>query len=229
VTAVRRPRRTHTRHAPARWWVRAAVVAGVLIGAAPATAHVVVLPQTVPEGTSTEFTLQVPTERAIPTTAVRVMFPSQVTVYSFKSPTPGFTVIPIYAPNRTIVGVTYRGTIPVGRYATFQFLGTPFATGQTLWPSYQTYSDGRIKPWTGPPDAAGSVSPESGPTQPGPAAAVTVVAAGAAASARSGSDAGTWLGVIAVCIAAGAAVGVGLLWSTRPARLPGDGPADDRR
>jgi len=231
VIRTRRSRRMRTRHVPARWGVRAAVVAGVLISAAPATAHVVVLPQTAPEGRPTEFTLQVPTERDLPTVAVRVMFPSQVTVYSFKVPTPGFSVTPIYAANQSIIGVTYRGTIPVGRYATFQFLGTPFSTGQTLWPSYQTYADGRIKPWTGPPDVAGTVSPETGPTQPGPAAAVDVLSSGATAGtgSGSGSDTGIWLGVIAICVAAGAAVGVGLLWASRPARLPGGDPSDDPR
>jgi uncharacterized protein YcnI len=234
VMRVRRSRRTSARHAPARWWVRTAVVAGVLVTAAPATAHVVVLPATAPVGRSTEFTLQVPTERAIPTTAVRVMFPSDVTVYSFKSPTPGFTVTPIHARNQSIIGVIYRGTVPVGRYATFQFLGTPFTSGQTLWPSYQTYADGEVKPWTGPPDSPGSVSPESGPTQPGPAAHVEIVSIGASAmpgsgSSGSGSEAGIWLGVIAICIAGGAAIATGFLWASRPARLPDDETTDTTR
>ena len=35
-----------------------------------------------------------------------------------------------------------------------------------------------------------------------------------------GSDAGVWLGVVAIGIAALAALGVGLLWSSRPATLP---------
>jgi len=35
-----------------------------------------------------------------------------------------------------------------------------------------------------------------------------------------GSDAGVWLGVVAIGIAALAVLGVGLLWSSRPAPLP---------
>jgi len=51
--------------------VRAAVAAAALVIVAPASAHVVVLPSAAPKGTPTEFTLQVPTERNLPTTAVR--------------------------------------------------------------------------------------------------------------------------------------------------------------
>jgi len=36
------------------------------------------------------------------------------------------------------------------------------------------------------------------------------------------SGAAIWLGVIAIAISALSAFGVGMLWSTRPARLPDD-------
>jgi hypothetical protein len=44
--------------------------------------------------------------------------------------------------------------------------------------------------------------------------------AAAASGGDDGSGAAIWLGVIAIGISALAALGVGLLWSTRPARLP---------
>ncbi len=160
------PRRPLTRAAARaplpRWAVRVAVAAATLIIVAPASAHVVVLPSVAPEGTPTEFTLQVPTERNLPTTAVRVMFPPQVSVYSFQVPPPGFTVTPILAKNQSIIGAVFRGTIPVGEYQAFHFLGTPFSTGQTRWPAYQTYADGLVKPWNGPVEAPGAVSAETG-------------------------------------------------------------------
>lgn len=227
--------RAATRAPLPRRAVRAAVAAAGLIVVAPASAHVVVLPSVAPKGSPTEFTLQVPTERNLPTTAVRVMFPPQVSVYSFQVPPQGFTVTPILAKNQSIIGVVYRGTIPVGEYQAFHFLGTPFATGQTLWPAYQTYADGLVKPWNGPVEAPGAVSEETGPTKPGPTSAVTIVAAGAATttataggtSGGSGSDSGVWLGIIAIVMAIGALVAAGLLWATRPFRLPDDdtGPA----
>jgi len=212
--------------------VRAAVAAAALVIVAPASAHVVVLPSVAPKGTPTEFTLQVPTERNLPTIAVRVMFPPQVSVYSFQVPPAGFTVTPILAKNQSIIGAVFRGTIPVGEYQAFHFLGTPFSTGQTLWPAYQTYADGLVKPWNGPVEPPGAVSQESGPTQPGPTSAVTIVNAGSSTataatsggSSGSGSDSGVWLGIIAIVIAIGAAVAAGLLWATRPVRLPDDDP-----
>ena len=56
------------------------------------------------------------------------------------------------------------------------------------------------------------------------AAGSAVPGAPAAANATDDGDSGAaiWLGVIAIVIAALAALGVGLLWSTRPARLPED-------
>jgi uncharacterized protein YcnI len=230
VTA-RRSRRVRRTAALPRWGVRAAVAMTSLVAVSTASAHVVVLPSVVAKNTATEFTLQVPTERNIPTTAVRVMFPSQVTVYSFRVPPPGFTVTPILARNQTVIGAVFRGTIPVGRYQTFRFLGTAFSTGTTTWPAYQTYADGKIKPWTAAPGPSGAASPETGPTQPGPAASVAVVSSLAAASSggTSTDETGIWLGVIAIAFAAGAAVLAGLLWTTRPARLPGDdGPPESR-
>jgi hypothetical protein len=232
VRRARRSRRAHSARALPRWGVRVVIVGACLAGAATATAHVVVLPTVAPKGSATEFTLQVPTERNLPTTAVRVLFPPQVTVYSFKVPPPGFTVTPILARNQSIVGAIFRGAIPVGQYQSFQFLGTPFATGTTVWRAYQTYADGMTKPWVGPAEPAGAVSPETGPTQPGPAGTVEIVRAGTATtqagSSGTSSDAGVWLGLIAIVLAIGSAVAAGLLWSTRPVRLPDDDGPDRR-
>lgn len=137
-----------------------------------------------------------------------------------------------------LTGVVYRGSIGEDRYVDFTVLGTPFSTGTAVWPSEQVYADGQAKPWTGPPEEPGEAAPESGPTDPGPAPSVEVVAAGAApvpsggatagaVAGDDGSGAGIWLGVIAIGISALAAAAVGLLWSRRPARLPGGGDDDD--
>ncbi|MFN8108564.1 MAG: hypothetical protein U0Y82_01750 [Thermoleophilia bacterium] len=206
-----------------------------------AVAHVSVLPSTITKGVATEFTVQVPTERGIPTTAVRVMFPSQVTVYSFLAPPTGFTMRPLIAPNGSIVGVVYRGRIPLHQYANFHFLGTAFTKGRSIWRAFQTYADGKVKPWSGPPEAPGAVSRESGPTQPGPAAAVDIQVAGSSGATQaqntgaaatgtvgrrqaSGSGAAVWVALIAAVLAAVALVGTGLLWATRPVEMAEDRP-----
>ena len=76
--------------------MRARIALGALVASlaavAPAAAHVDVLPAQVEQGKALELTVRVPTERNLPTTAVHVQFPSQVTVYSFGEPPRGWTV-----------------------------------------------------------------------------------------------------------------------------------------
>lgn len=220
-----------------RWFGLIAAIVALLVPAAVATAHVSVLPEAVVQGETQEFTIRVPTERDLPTTAVAVEFPDEITVYSFAEPPPGWTMRPLRADDGTYRGVEYRGgEIGVARYVDFTVLGTPFTAGTALWPARQTYADGRVKPWTAPPERPGEEQPESGPTDPGPSAAVTVAEPGAAPAATAGmattgatpvasdddGSAGLWLGVIAIIISGLAVLGVGLLWSTRPAKLPED-------
>lgn len=207
----------------------AAVLSGLLaaaaLGAAPALGHVDVLPAEVSAGEAQLFTIRVPSERPLDTTAVQVLFPTQITVYSVK-PVAGWTTRVLLRPDKRLRGVVFRGgRIGEGEFQEFEVLGTPQEAGTAVWRARQTYSDGVVKPWTGPPEKPGEVSAESGPDEPGPGSATTVRVAGEAldtsgGTTDSGSSAGIWLGVIAIAISSGAALAVGLLWSTRPARLP---------
>jgi Domain of unkown function (DUF1775) len=154
-----------------------------------------------------------------------------VTVFSLSEPPDGWTVRPVLRDDRRIRGAVWSGgRIAPRRYADFQVLGTPFEAGTVSFPTRQTYADGIVKPWTEPEGTAA----ETGPGVPGPAPTVQIVPPGAAAAAPAAADddsgAAIWLGVIAIAVAALAAFGVGMLWSTRPARLPqdGDGGEEDR-
>jgi uncharacterized protein YcnI len=236
------------RHAPLRHrcpagFARAAIVAtaiALMAALAPAaSAHVDVLPAQVVQGEAREFTIRVPNERDLPTTAVAVDFPDQITVFAFADPPGDWRVQPVRGDDGRFTGVRYTGgRIPVDGYADFTVLATAFEAGEAVFPARQTYADEQVKPWTGPPEPPGAVSPETGPTDPGPAAAVRVGAPGEAPAGATGESAGPaapagdagdegsgaaiWLGVIAIGISALALLGVGLLWSTRPARLPED-------
>ncbi|WP_217914584.1 DUF1775 domain-containing protein [Miltoncostaea marina] len=212
---------------------RALALAAVALAAAatPAAAHVEVLPGEVARGEAVEFTVRVPVERSVDTTQVRLEFPDQVTVFSFAEPPPGWTARPVRGDDGRFSAVVWSGgRIGPDRYADFRLLGTPVETGTAVWPARQTYADGRTKPWTGPPEADGAPAAETGPTAPGPAAAVQIVEPGEEAAPATGggvdadedSGAAIWLGVIAIGISALALLALGYLWSTRPARLPGD-------
>lgn len=204
----------------------------LLAAAAPARAHFDVLPADLTVGVATELTVRVPTERDVPTTRVRVDVPSQVTVFSLGQPPAGWTATAVKGSDGKIASIVWSGgSIPPGRYADFTVLGTPFTEGEAVWPARQGHADGLVKPWTGSPEDEAAGRSETGPTDPGPAARTTIAPEGTVAGAIvvAGDDesgAAIWLGVIAIGIAVLAALGTGLLWSTRPARLPpDDGPS----
>ncbi len=211
-------------------------VLAVLAAAGTAAAHVDVLPLELVRDQPAELTIRVPNERAdADTVRVRVGIPEQVTVYSLGPTPPGWKVTAIRAGNGKFATLVFSGgRIPPDGYADFTVLATPFASGQAVWPVVQSYSDGRDKPWTGPPEEPGEASAETGPTDPGPAAAQTIHEAGATPSAGAtgggggddDSGAAIWLGVIAIGIAALAMLATGFLWSTRPATLPADDEDD---
>src|SRR5437763_10952771 len=115
----------------------AGLVAGGAVAlalASSALAHVEVLPDRATVNQAQEFTVRVPTERSVPTVAVRVMFPAEVDVFSFQPPPPGWRMHVIESRNQTIRGVSYTGgRIGVNQYQDFRFLATPTKTGQTVW------------------------------------------------------------------------------------------------
>jgi len=202
-----------------------------LMVAPVAMAHVEVLPSTAVKGESTEFTVRVPAEEGLTTTQVRVTFPAEVSVYAIAD-APGWTTKILKRPDGRIGGVIWSGgSIPPSHYADFTFLGTPFSTGSAVFPAWQTTSSGKVKRWTGPPEAPGAESTETGVDAPGPASAVTITATAAEAapaSDGSGNGGGLWLGVIAIAVSLAALAGVGLVWASRPRDLPPDGPEDHR-
>jgi Domain of unkown function (DUF1775) len=213
-----------------------------------AAAHVEVLPDTVAPGADQELTIEVPNERDLATTRVSVTFPRGLSVYSLGR-SAGWRQRPVLSADGRLHGVVYSGgRIAPRHYETFHVLAVGTRPGVFAWSVRQAYADGKVKPWTGTPERdSASEAPESGPTQPGPAPATRVAppaaaagngtspavasaqkpaAAPARASAKRSSPAAVWLGVIAIVLASAAVLLVGLLWSTRPARLPAD-PADE--
>jgi uncharacterized protein YcnI len=197
---------------------------GVLALAGHAAAHISVSPGQAVLRESTEFTVTVPAEGGLTTNRVTVFFPSQVTVYAVAD-APGWTTRILRKPDGRLRGAEWTGgSIPPDQYATFTVLGTPFEEGTSVWRSEQGLTNGQVKKWTGPPETGDAAAPETGPGTPGPAWAVQISAE--AVEASGGGGASAWPGIIGIALGALALVGVGLLWSSRPAQLPPDGPED---
>lgn len=193
--------------------------------ATAASAHISVSPDEAVLRESTEFTITVPAEGGLTTNAVRVFFPSQVSVYAVAD-APGWTTRVLKKPDGRLRGAEWTGgLIPPNQYATFTVLGTPFEEGTSVWRSEQGLTNGKTKKWTGPPETGDEAAPETGPGAPGPAWAVQVVAAPTEAGGGSSGGA-VWLGVVGIALGVLALVSVGLMWSSRPAELPPDGPED---
>jgi len=208
-----------------RWCIPLALAA-LAAGATTGSAHISVSPEQAVLRESTEFTITVPAEGGLTTNAVRVFFPSQVSVYAVAD-APGWTTRVLKKPDGRLRGAEWTGgLIPPNQYATFTVLGTPFEEGTSVWRSEQGLTTGKTKKWTGAPETGDEAAPETGPNAPGPAWAVQVVATPTAAGGGGSSGGAVWLGVVGIALGVLALVGVGLVWSSRPADLPPDGPED---
>jgi uncharacterized protein YcnI len=163
------------------------IVSGVLgVGAmlavsAPAWAHVVVSPEEVTAGDYETLTVSVPTEKEIPTTEIRVEVPEGF-LLSGVQPVPGWEHT-FEEDGGVVRAVTFSGG-EIRPREFQQFLveaQAPEKPGEYPWKAFQTYENGSVVEWTGPPDSeepasviavvsGGSERPQSG-RQPSEASA----------------------------------------------------------
>jgi uncharacterized protein YcnI len=163
------------------------VVSGVLgVGAmlavsAPAWAHVVVSPEVVTPGDYETLTVSVPTEKEVPTTKIRVEVPEGF-LLSGVQPVPGWEHT-FEEDGGVVTAVTFSGgEIRPREFQQFLLQAqAPEEPGEYPWKAFQTYEDGSVVEWTGPPDSeepasvievvsGGSEHPQSS-TQPSGASA----------------------------------------------------------
>src|SRR3712207_3265437 len=125
----------------------------VLAVSPPAWAHVGVSPEEVATGDYETLTVSVPTEKEVPTTKIRV----EVTdgfLLSGVQPVPGWEYA-FEEDGGVITAVTWSGG-EIGPREFQQFLvqaQAPEEPGEYPWRAIQTYGDGSVVEWTGPPDA----------------------------------------------------------------------------
>src|ERR671911_692385 len=135
------------------------VVGGILsVGAmlavsAPAWAHVVVSPEVVTAGDYETLTVSVPTEKEIPTTKIRVEVPEGF-LLSGVQPVPGWEHT-FEEDGGVVRAVTFTGgEIRPREFQQFLLQAqAPEEPGEYPWKAIQTYEDGSVVEWTGPPDS----------------------------------------------------------------------------
>lgn len=206
----------------------AVALMALLIGVGVASAHVTVWPKESGTGAYEKYTVRVPTEKEIPTVKVEVLFPEGLKVSSFQ-PKQGWTYETEKDAAGNITGVIWSGgSIGPGEFDEFSFIGAnPRDPGQLAFKANQTYADGSVVNWDGPPESehpasvttiSAQASAEGGSVEQ----ANSTPAAGGATTGNTGNTAGTtngtgsdttsdsaplslsgtfWLGIIAVVLA----------------------------
>ncbi len=235
--------------------VAALAATASLAAPAAAQAHISFHPNTVPEGAFATLTIRDPNESETASVVkLAVQLPDGVTDVS-AAPPPGWTFSTktekLATPIQTDEGpvteqvkeITFTGNGRDGRILQGQFQNFPILTslpgaaGKVLkFPSVETYSDGKVTRWIGPPSSDQpaptiNITAQNGPiqdvagTEAGPPAA-SASAAATTAAAKSPNDDGPSTGLVVAALILGAlALIVGIVALVRSRRTTPPAPA----
>src|ERR687894_395389 len=128
-------------------------VGAMLAVSAPAWAHVTVSPEEVKAGDYETLTVSVPTEKEVPTTEIQVEVPEGF-LLSGVQPVSGWDHS-FEEDGGIVTAVTFSGgEIRPREFQQFLVQAqAPEEPGEYPWKAIQTYEDGSVVEWTGPPDA----------------------------------------------------------------------------
>ncbi len=188
-------------------WALLLATCAMLATAGVAWAHVVVSPEEVPPGDFERLVVTVPTEKDIPTTEVRVEVPEGFTVGGVQ-PVPGWE--PEFEEEGGVIrAITWSGgEIQPREFQEFAIQArTPEETGEYAWRAFQTYEDGSVVEWTGPPEEHAEEA-EEGANEEGPASIVEVVQLGAQTGEPGVPAPESGLGFIPIAAYSGLVLGV---------------------
>lgn len=125
----------------------------VAFTAAPASAHVQVLPGEVAPADPVLFTVLVPGETSVGTTRVELKVPRDTYPFSFED-SPGWRRKMIKKPSGLIDRIVWTGNVAPDGLVRFTFLaGTPEKPTTIRWPAIQTYANGQKALWIGDPES----------------------------------------------------------------------------
>ena len=183
-----------------------ALVTGMLLAvAAPAWAHVHVSAESPEPGAVTTYTVAVPNESSSASTVlIEMQLPEELEAVTVE-PQAGWD-----ASVEDGVLMISGGEIPTGETGEFRFdARNPDAAAELTFPTLQTYDDGEVAEWTGPPDSdspaprvaraagdleagtSGTAPPAHGPTTGAEAAPPTTVAEAAPPTTVTPTDSPT--------------------------------------
>jgi uncharacterized protein YcnI len=127
----------------------ASTVILILLSAVPALAHVTVWPQQSRADASERYTVRVPTEGQVTTTAIELEIPANVTITGVLAPA-GFSYETVKDGNRT-TRIIWHQDIKAGEVGEFVFFArNPSGAGTVMWKAHQRFADGSVTDWIGP-------------------------------------------------------------------------------
>lgn len=130
------------------------VVVALLFMASAASAHVTLQPRESAPGETITYTIRVPTEGTVVTTAVELEIPDAITVVSVDGPADGYE---LKKDGDRIVAIAWKTEIPPKQFKTFTFVAkNPAAASEISWKAHQKFADGTTSDWVEP---AGSKRP----------------------------------------------------------------------
>lgn len=134
-----------------RWTIAIAALAAA--AATVAQAHVRVRPAESKSGAEETYTMVVPTEGKVATTAVELEAPPGVVIVSAQGAAPQVKQIGDHT------SISWQVEIPPGERREFVFVArNPKAAGQIAWKAHQHFADGTVSHWA---DGPGSRLPAS--------------------------------------------------------------------
>lgn len=147
---------------------RLALALSLVAIAAPAAAHVTVWPKQSAQGARERYTIRTPNERLVPTVKVEARFPPGVEITAFEQ-RPDWKLEIKRDADDEIVGAVWTGSLPPDQFTEFGVLAINPKEGAAItWSFSQTYADGVVVDWTGPPGMRTpapitALAPASGP------------------------------------------------------------------
>jgi len=128
--------------------VRTALIAIVLtVSAAVVDAHVTVWPRESQPGAGERYTVRVPTEGKVTTTAVELEVPADVRVSGVLAGA-GFTY-DIRRDGDRVAAITWKQDIKPGEYGEFVFFALNPKSESITWKARQRFADGTSADWIG--------------------------------------------------------------------------------
>ena len=132
--------------------LRSALAAAFFLGAtAVAAAHTTIWPRESMAGATEKYTVRVPSEGKVMTTAAELEVPDGVVVEVVSAPA-GWTYELKRRDDGRIIAITWRMDIKPGEFAEFSFIArNPRDQNQLVWTLRQIFEDGKVTDYTNGP------------------------------------------------------------------------------